>query len=276
MDNTYSLSTTAQTPMEEFLQAALLFWLPLICLPFGTVLALSRKEGRRPVIAWAVVSLAFMMVILSWLTVPASDSSAGGHLLLSIIGPTILMGLGCFMIIFTGKIPVRRLPEQARPVGLISLILGISWLVMMHFSSPPIWRHQVNPYWLVWWPTFLLSVILLSSFVTGALLMAGENRRKEASLMAVWGLLFLGLLLAMINFDGALTKAEEMRSYLWLVSADIFGTVIGIIIAVTIVASVVAKYEKSLPEPDTVSELSTEEKELLLMHLGNNLGGGNK
>lgn len=94
--------------------------------------------------------------------------------------------------------------------------------------------------------------------------------------MAVWGLLFLGLLLAMINFDGALTKAEEMRSYLWLVSADIFGTVIGIIIAVTIVASVVAKYEKSLPEPDTVSELSTEEKELLLMHLGNNLGGGNK
>jgi hypothetical protein len=186
------------------------------------------------------------------------------------------MGLGCFMIIFTGKIPVRRLPEPARPVGLISLILGVSWLVMMHFSSPPIWRHQVNPYWLVWWPTFLLSVILLSSFVIGALLMAGGNRRKEASLMAAFGLLFLGLLLAVINMDGTLTTAEEMRSHLWLVSADILGTVIGILIAVVIVATVVTKYEKSLPEPNTVLELTAEEKELLLTHLGNNLEGGNK
>jgi MFS family permease len=276
MENTYSLSTTAQVLMEEFLQAALLFWLPLICLPFGTVVALSRKEGRRPVIAWSVVFLAFIMIIFSWLTVPASDSSAGGHLLLSIIGPTILMGLGCFMIIFTGNIPVRRLAEPARPVGLMSLALGVLWLLMMHLSSPPIWRHQVNPYWLVWWPTFLFSVILVTSFVIGALLMVGENRRKEASLMTVFGFLFLGLLLTVISLDGTLTTAEEMRSHLWLVSADILGTVLGILIAVVIVAGVVTKYEKSLPEPNTVSELTAEEKELLLMHLGNNLGGGNK
>ena len=262
--------------MEDFFQAALLFWLPLVCLPFGTVLALSRKEGRRPVIAWSVVLLAFIMILFSWVTVPASDSSAGGHLLLSIIGPTILMALGCFMTIFTGKIPVRRLPEPARPVGLISLALGVSWLVMMHLNSPPIWRHQVNPYWLVWWPSFLLSVILLTSFVTGALLMAGGNRRKEASLMVFFGLLFLGLLLTVINMDGTLTTAEEMRSYLWLVSADILGTVIGILIAVISVAIVVTKYENSLPEPNTVLELTAEEKELILKHLGNNLEGGNK
>jgi len=94
--------------------------------------------------------------------------------------------------------------------------------------------------------------------------------------MAVFGLLFLGLLLTVINLDGTLTTAEEMRSHLWLVSADIFGTVLGILLAVFIVAAVVTKYEKSLPEPHTVSELTVEEKELLLMHLGNNLEGGNK
>lgn len=94
--------------------------------------------------------------------------------------------------------------------------------------------------------------------------------------MVVFGLLFLGLLLAVINMDGTLTTAEEMRSHLWLVSADILGTVIGILIAVVIVATVVTKYEKSLPEPNTVLELTVEEKELLLTHLGNNLEGGNK
>ena len=94
--------------------------------------------------------------------------------------------------------------------------------------------------------------------------------------MVFFGLLFLGLLLTVINMDGTLTTAEEMRSYLWLVSADILGTVIGILIAVISVAIVVTKYENSLPEPNTVLELTAEEKELILKHLGNNLEGGNK
>jgi hypothetical protein len=265
--------TNLKCTMEELFKAALLFWLPLMLVPTGAVFALSRKEGSRPIVGWAVALISSLMVMSSWLTVPESDSSAGGHLILAIIGPTILMALGCFLAIFSGRIPVQRLPVYAGPVGFISVLLGLAWLLMMHLDNPPIWRHEINPYWLVWWPTFLLSVLLLSSFVIGAMLMVGDNRRNEAGVMAFFSLLFFVGLILLLKIDGDLTDAAQMRAQLWLATADAVGTILGILFAIVTVALVVAQYERRLPAPGLVSAMNEEEKEMVQDILNNNLGG---
>ena len=59
-----------------------------------------------------------------------------------------------------------------------------------------------------------------------------------------------GIALAAIIFDGYLTTAEEFRDYLWLAAADIFGTVLGISMAIGAFAIVIWSYEKSLPLPE--------------------------
>ena len=259
--------------MEELLKAALLFWIPLMLVPTGAVFALSRKEGNRPVVGWSITILSSVMVMASWLTVPESDSSAGGHLLLAIMGPTILMAIGCFLAIFSGRIPVQRLPGHAGPVGFLSVLLGLVWLLMMHLENPPVWRHEINPYWLVWWPAFLLSVLLLSSFVIGAMLMVGDNRRNEAGMMIFFSLLFFAGLIFLLKMDGELTDAAQMRAQLWLATADILGTILGILLAIVTVAFVVAQYENRLPEPESVAAMNEEEKEMVQNILNNNLGG---
>jgi hypothetical protein len=270
-DNLLDLDFGLITNMEEVVRAALLFWLPLLLVPIGVIIALSRKEGRRPTVGWSLALISGLLVLLSWLTVPSSDSSAGGHLLLAVIGPAILMAAGCFLVIFSGQVPVRRLPAVAGPIGVLSVILGLGWLVMMHLYSPPIWRHQVNPYWLVWWPTFLLSVFMFSAFVIGGMLMVGERRGREAGMMACCSLLFLSGLLTILQTDGELTSAKEMRSHLWLSAADILGSSLGILVAVVTVALVVGHYERSLPRPSKVAPMDDAEKKTVVGHLKRNL-----
>jgi len=260
--------------MEELLKAVLLIWLPLMLVPTGAVFALSRKEGLRPVIGWSVSIVSSVMVMASWLTVPESDSSAGGHLILAVMGPSILMALGCFLMIFSGRIPVQRLPGYAGPVGFLSVLLGLVWLLLMHLENPPVWRHEINPYWLVWWPVFLLSVILLSSFVIGAMLMVGKERRKEAGVMMFLSLLFFAGLLSLLKMDGELTTAAQMRAQLWLATADILGTVIGILLAIATVAFVIAQYESRLSEPGPVEPMNQDEREKVQKILKDNIGGG--
>lgn len=257
------------------LAAALLFWLPLIMIPIGVVVALSRKDGLRPIFGSMVSIISGALVMFSWLTIPESDSSAGGHLMLSIVGPSILMAIGCFLAIFSGKIPVQRLPSYAGPVGFCTVLLGLIWLAMLHISNPPIWRHEVNPYWLIWWPTFLFSVFLLSSFVISAMLMVGENRSKEAGLMGFFSFIFFIGLMVVLQIDGELTDAEQMRTQLWLAIADAFGTTLGIVMAILTVAFVVAQYEKRLPEPEMIDSLDDYEKEQIKKIIQNNTGGGN-
>ena len=193
--------------------------------------------------------------------------------MLAIMGPTILMAIGCFLAIFSGRIPVQRLPGHAGPVGFLSVLLGLVWLLMMHLGNPPVWRHEINPYWLVWWPAFLLSVLLLSSFVIGAMLMVGDNRRNEAGMMIFFSLLFFAGLISLLKMDGELTDAAQMRAQLWLATADILGTILGILLAIVTVAFVVAQYENRLPEPESVAAMNEEEKEMVQNILNNNLGG---
>ena len=254
--------------MAGGMSAALLFWLPLAMIPFGGWAFLSRKKGIIPILGVLTTILGLFLVMISFITIPESDSSASGHLLTSIIGPAIMFGIGVFLAIFGGEVPVGRFPPFARKVGFLSVLIGIIWLILMHFWRPPIWRSDINPYWLSWWPLFLMMTIFLSTIMVQVLLYLGENRKKEAVLIGSFASLCLFLIGLLMLVDGKMSTSESFRGHLWLASADLVGTLLGIMTSALCFTLVIVLYERTLFDeskgsklPKQVEELTVSEKE---------------
>ena len=209
----------------------------------------------------------------SW-TVPSSDSSAGGHLLLSILAPSLLLAYGIHGMIFGGNVPVGRLDPTARWSGFIAVMLSLTIFSLMHwYSFTPIWRNgEVNPYWIVFWPTFLMVSSSMCCASSVALATYGDNRFNESLKMSLLSVVMAGIALSAMIFDGYLTTADEFRDYLWLSVADIFGTIVGISLSIFAFAVVIWAYEKSLPLPENTSPPSSEELkhvvDLAIAHIG--------
>ena len=68
-----------------------------------------------------------------------------------------------------------------------------------------------------------------------------------------------GIALAAMIFVGYLTTAAQFRDYLWLSAADIFGTLVGLSLAVSALSVVIWSYEKSLPIPESSPPPTDEE-----------------
>ena len=144
----------------------------------------------------------------------------------------------------------------------------------MHwYSFTPVWRNgEVNPYWIVFWPTFLLFSTSLCSTSAVALATFGDDRLNESLKLAILSILMTGIALAAMIFDGYLTTADQFRDYLWLSAADIFGTIVGSTLAIAALAIVIWSYEKSLPIPEPSPPPTDEEIEhvvsMALSHIG--------
>ena len=80
----------AEGYMNPILEAALWFWIPLCIIPVGIWLSIS---GKTKSLGKVIALLGLILVMISSWTVPDSDSSAGGHLILTIIAPTLLLVL---------------------------------------------------------------------------------------------------------------------------------------------------------------------------------------
>ena len=261
----------AVTAMDSMVEAAIWFWIPLILVPIGIWLAVSGKAKNLGKILSVI---GFILVLISSWTVPSSDSTAAGHLLLSIMAPSLLLSYGIHGMIFGGNVPVGKLDNTARWSGALAVIISIVIFCLMHwYSFTPLWRNgEVNPYWIVFWPTFLLFSTSLCSVASFALIAFGDDRFSESIKLASLSVVMTGVALAAIFFDGYLTTAEEFRDYLWLAAADIIGTVVGIMMAIGAFAIVIWTYEKSLPPPKNSLPPSDEEikhvVELAASHIG--------
>lgn len=271
--NLHQLARMVASVMADWQGALLWFWLPLILVPLGIWMTLARHDERVQRFGSPLAVFGLVLVMASPWTAPDSDSSASGHLLLAVAGPVILMGLGCLMAIFGGPVPVGRLPPLARMGGFLSIALGLAWLLAMHFFQPPIWRTDVNPYWNTWWSTFLLMSVLLAAFISQLVLLMGEQRGGASLRSGVFGLMALACLAFMMTKDGVLVSAEEMRANIWLSSADLLGTLIGLSLAIIAFTVVITLYEKSLPEPAMTHPLESAEEKRVVEILGNVLGG---
>ena len=105
-----------------------------------------------------------------------------------------------------------------------------------------------------------------------SLITYGDDRFNEAVKLALISVIMAGIALSAMIFDGYLTSADEFRDYLWLSLADIFGTIVGISLAITAFAIVIWAYEKSLPLPENTSPPSEDEIKhvvsLAISHIG--------
>jgi hypothetical protein len=258
--------------MEAMVEAAIWFWLPLILVPIGFWLAISgRGEKGGKILA----GLGLILVMASPWTVPSSDSTAAGHLLLAILGPTLLLAYGLHGMIFGGEVPVGKLDKSARWSGALAVAASISFLGMMHWSTfTPIWRGQVNPYWMVFWPTFLMFGTSLCSAAGVALTGFGDDRNKEATNLILASIILAAIALAAMFIDGSNTSAGEFRNHLWSAAADILGTVAGAGAAIATFAIVIWAYERSLPDPENSPPPSDEEIKHVVSLADAHLDGG--
>jgi hypothetical protein len=256
--------------MDAMAEAAIWFWLPLILIPTGFGYSVS---SQRKTVGQLIALFGLIMVMISPWTVPSSDSSAAGHLLFTILGPSILMIYGLYGVIFGGHVPVGRLDSSARMSGILAVVVSLIVMCIMHWGSfTPIWRGTVNPYWIVFWPTFLMFATSLSSLASLALIGFGSDRISESIKLAILSVSMVGISLAAMIFDGENTTAEEFRGYLWLAAADILGTIGGIALAIGAFALVIWSYEKSLTPPVNTSPPSQKEikhvVEIAKKHIG--------
>ena len=258
--------------MDSMIEAAIWFWIPLISVPIGIWLDIS---GKAKIQGKALAVAGFILVLFSSWTVPSSDSSAAGHLLLSILAPSLLLTYGIHGMVFGGNVPVGKLDNTARWSGALATVISIVIFCLMHwYSFTPLWRDgEVNPYWIVFWPTFLLFSTSLCSVASFALIIFGDNRVSESIKLACLSVVMTGVALAAIIFDGYLTSAEDFRDYLWLAAADIIGTSVGVAMAIGAFAIVIFSYEKSLPSPKKSLPPSDEEIEHVVELASNHIGG---
>lgn len=261
--------------MDEMYQALLLFWIPVSMVPIGLWYSMSSPHQSSPLRGRVLAFAGILLICLSPWTVPSSPSSAAGHLLGAIIGPCVLIILGIYLISFSGNVPVGKLPRSDRKIGVIMTGIGFVWLAGMHWwvLTPQLVPNEVNPYWYVFWPTFILLTSCLASCSAVTLLMIGVERKAESNIMfIVSGLSFTVLLLG-LNIDGPLVRGGEFREHLWLAVADLAGIAVGSLLSILVFALVIYLYERSLPEPKTITPPTELELKQISSLIATHLGG---
>ena len=108
------------------LKAAVLFWLPFAFIPFGIWVSQVKSSSFVNKLGYIISFVGTALVLASPWTVPESPSNAVGHLLGFIAGPTILILLGLFKIAYSGNVPVGKLSEGDRNLG-VALFLVVSY-----------------------------------------------------------------------------------------------------------------------------------------------------
>ena len=260
--------------MDAMAQAALWFWLPVALIPLGTWISLSSNGSMQRRMGQALALLGFTGVVLSPWTVPESPSVVAGHLLGVLVGPAALLLAGLYLVAFSGNVAVGKLPKSDRRLGVMAFIIGFVWFVGMHWwNLTPSLDGEVNRYWLVFWPTFLLLLTCLCSGAALSLRVIGDRRTKESNVLwFVSGFVFSLIVLAM-TIDGSAVDAASFRYHLWLAGADLLGTAAGFAIAILVFGGVIMLHERSLEEPPSVHPPTSKEFEHVAAIVSANLGG---
>ena len=260
--------------MDEMVQAALLFWIPALALVVGTGTALSSRSQSIKLLSKIIALTGFVFVLLSPMTVPESPSSAAGHLLGSIIGPCALLITGIYLLAFSGNVEVGKLSSTDRKIGSASTFFGLIWLEGMHWWTwTPMLNGEVNPYWLVFWPTFLILSTGLSSGAAFALRYLGDSRENESNFMLIISLLTFSLTVLGMILDGPNISSEIFRDHFWLAASDIFGIGIGVGLSILVFAMVIWIYESNLPPVNILDEPSKQELAQAASIIANHIGG---
>lgn len=263
--------------MEEATQAFVFFWLAGLFLLCGSLVGFFSKVGWQRRLGAILAALGLLSLLATPWTLSFSPSSAFGHLLGSLIGPAVLLGVGFYQITFAGNVPVGRLTRTDRNVGVVMVIVGVLWLEAMHWGPiTPTYPDAVNRYWLIFWPTMLLGTLAGACGAYVLVGLIGEERQREQQLMLLVAV-FAGLLLLLgATNDGPNVAKGVFAEEVLLAAADIFGALVGTAVAVLLFAVVLAVYESQQPAPERLDPPNAAQLEQAGRTIAQNLRGGSE
>ena len=263
--------------MEEATQAFVFFWLAGLFLLCGSLVGFFSKVGWQRRLGAILAALGLLSLLATPWTLSFSPSSAFGHLLGSLIGPAVLLGVGFYQITFAGNVPVGRLTRTDRNVGVVMVIVGVLWLEAMHWGTiTPTYPDTVNRYWLIFWPTMLLGTLAGACGAHVLVGLIGEERQREQQLMLLVAV-FAGLLLLLgATNDGPNVAKGVFAEEVLLAAADVFGALVGTAVAVLLFAVVLAVYESQQPAPERLDPPNAAQLEQAGRTIAQNLRGGSE
>ena len=263
--------------MEEATQAFVFFWLAGLFVLSGGMLGLFSKVAVQRKIGLAMASAGLLSLMATPWTISFSPSSAFGHLLGSLVGPSVLLGVGFYLITFSGNVPVGQLSRADRKTGVVMVLTGVLWLEAMHWwELTPTYPGEVNRYWLIFWPTMLLGVLAFGAGAAALVGLVGEDRQQEQRLMTLLAA-FSGLLLLLGAFlDGPNVNHDQFAIEVVLAAADLFGVMVGAAIAVLVFALVLGVYESQQPAPHRLAPPTTEQLAQASKVIASNISGGDE
>jgi hypothetical protein len=241
--------------MEEATQALVFFWFAGFLFLVGSLLAFFSKGNAQRKVGMVFVGLGFLSLVTTPWTASSSPSSTFGHLLGSILGPTVLLGVGFYQIAFSGHVPVGRLSSTERRVGVVMVVVGVVWFEAMHWwTLTPTYPDEVNSSWLIFWPTMLLVGFAFACGAYAVVGQIGDRRVKEQRLMIVVAGFLMSLMVLGVTMDGPSLGRERFATELLLAAADLFGVFVGMLLAMLLFAVVLFVYESThvpvhLPPP---------------------------
>ena len=261
--------------MEEATQAFVFFWLAGLLVVAGTMIGFFSKVPLQRRMGMVLLALGLLSLMATPWTLSFSPSSAFGHLLGSLVGPAVLLGVGFYLITFSGNVPVGRLSKGDRTIGVGMVMFGVLWLEAMHWwILTPMYPGEVNRYWLIFWPTMLLGALAMSSGAFAVVNMVGDGREREQRLLVLVGCFVTLLLLLGVTLDGPNVGKEQFASEILLAAADIFGAMVGAAFAILLFAIVLAIYEAQQPAPKRLDPPTSTQLEQASQIIAQNLGGG--
>ena len=228
--------------MEQALTAALLLWLPAVLTVFGSFNLLGRG-GRM----WKVLTpLSLLLVAIAPWTVPDSSSVQAVELLWGVAAVGVPLVSGLALLVFSGDVPVGRVPVWGRPAGMVLVGVSLWWIV----SWTPDFVDDTTL-----WDRFVVVMLAATASVSAVLFVIHRfyvPRRRSKSWPMLVGAACASGLLVLRGVDGNIGA---------LVVAEVAGVFLGAGMALLLSMLVIWLFERNLPEPDDLPPPSEEDLE---------------
>jgi hypothetical protein len=263
--------------MQDEIKAALLLWIPLAIASLGIAMQFRRQHGLQNLgKGFLIIGLGFYLA--SFLTVPESPSSASSALFVAILPALLLIFIGLFIATFSGETPVRRFNPKFRSLGLLMFICGFALLEWMNWHESNwlpslLWKGETNKYWLIFRPTFLLSMCSILLFGSYVVKNMGGNKNDSSRNLFIVSVFSFALLLLGLYSDNAYTTTSQFSTSLWLATSDLLGILAGLGLSVTVFTLAIWYYERKRPGIDDLPPPSDKQLNFAAKVIRKNLGG---
>ncbi len=243
------------------------FWLPLALLCLATGFWLTDRKDTRKRLAGVTLFASMALIVFFGTKTRGGDTSETALLavLLHMLGPVTLMGIGSLVATFSGPSPVGPLPRGWRPLGFSMASGGLLWIGLMLISVPPdaIANGIGETIWGAWVDVFLSILILVSALAGTFCVVMGEKRHKEAFSLTILtiagGLMFSEI---MQNGSDGLEPTGWHQIH-WEQMMFLIGGLLGMTLALIAFIALVYMAERRAPDPGVVAPLTEEEKSVV-------------